>query len=364
MLKIIPTSIAYNETFLCKEMKLSLSLYDSFSSFTPQEIIEKVILLFKEERKTDKMMYDKLIFIVSLIIQSNTFDSNDKSKKLLRNIIEAVLLLKDISITNCFDDLLCLLPSSSYNNLKEYLFTILYSKDLNKKERKVIQFYFTHYSNDTTDKSIDDFVTYINNKHCYSLFSNLSFPVQLINRLRSFESINSMRVLFYLVITLMEVHKCNKSDLKQKMIAFQKELYNEIQLIDLIEKGDYNALVKFDFNKNLKEYNEEGIELISVNSKLAVFHSLISSIYKYKREIPFKELEIVTKLSFDSIEDILTEGNIKSLFNIKINYETETVKVFNVKQLSYSKENIDQLINDISSIRNKFGLVIKSISLI
>ena len=80
--------------------------------------------------------------------------------------------------------------------------------------------------------------------------------------------------------------------------------------------------------------------------------------------MPFDAIENEFKLKIEEIEEILFDGNDAGLFKLKIDYVVRELKFTHLRKKTLSAENIQNLKNKISSLREKLGGFINKLDLL
>ena len=144
--------------------------------------------LFKSEKSTDKLLYDKLIYIFSLILNK----INDKEEKCIEKIIEVSKKMKDIPDEKKYYDLFYI-----SNNLKMKKIILNKVKLINNKENlKEIMNMFLNYLNKENDEEIlNSLLDYIINNKAFILISKKN-KKNLKNLLKDTKSDNGAKILF------------------------------------------------------------------------------------------------------------------------------------------------------------------------
>ena len=141
MLKIIPTTSVNNEEFLKKEMNIHTSLADFISEAeNADKLISTISLLFKDEKKNEKAIYDKLLFIFSLVLNGKNVEYAEKMKKSIENVISAAKSLKVVDENKILSDLYFMFPEGQFET-KELLLEKIVAVEGKNYEQVVDIFY-------------------------------------------------------------------------------------------------------------------------------------------------------------------------------------------------------------------------------
>ena len=355
MLKIIPTTAVNNEEFLKKEMNIHTSLADFISEAeNAEKLIATVSLLFKEEKKSEKAIYDKLLFIFSLVLSGKNVEYAEKMKKSIENVISAAKSLNVVDEKKLLSDLYFMFPEGQLST-KELLLEKL-TKVEGKNHEQVVEIFYNAFkiNKSSIGKILSLFATYIaKNKQFHLIKSHKEF---LINNLLTSKdlSVEEKKVLFYLVTSSMEI---TKVDLK-KMTEKISELKTETSLITLLSNGEHQKVLTFSFDSLVEVYGEDSAEQIETLSKQFALRDVLLGL---RETITFGELEKKVGAQFEEFEDVLIDGDNSGMFKVKLKYEKKTVKKLYVKKSSYTKEEVETLNNTINSIKEKLSSVVKAL---
>lgn len=363
MLRIISTNSSNNEEFLKKEMSISTSLYDFLlGTEDGEKIISTVTLLFHEEKKSEKLIYDKLLFILSLVISSKNLKWDEKMKKILENLISASKNFKNIELFKVLSDLYFIIPESQCN-MKEFMIMEIVEVADSKNYDQIIEIFNNLFNiSQNTQKILEIYSDFASKHHIYHLIKNKQdFLIKALNNQKEL-SINQKRMLFFLVFSSNQIAKA-KLNLISEKIKNAQELQNENNLIDSLIAKDYKKALTFSFDTLNQVYGTESVEKIQNWSKQYTVQQVFLSLGNI-HEISFEDISAKLGVEFDDIEEILIEGDISGLFKVKINYEQKIIKILFIKRSSYSKEEVDKLNKDIISIKGKLDFVLKAIETI
>ena len=355
MLKIIPTTAVNNEEFLKKEMNIHTSLADFISEAeNAEKLIATVSLLFKEEKKSEKAIYDKLLFIFSLVLSGKNVEYAEKMKKSIENVISAAKSLNVVDEKKLLSDLYFMFPEGQLST-KELLLEKL-TKVEGKNHEQVVEIFYNAFkiNKSSIGKILSLFATYIAKNKQFHLIK--SHKELFINNLLTSKdlSVEEKKVLFYLVTSSMEI---TKVDLK-KMTEKISELKTETSLITLLSNGEHQKVLTFSFDSLVEVYGEDSAEQIETLSKQFALRDVLLGL---RETITFGELEKKVGAQFEEFEDVLIDGDNSGMFKVKLNYEKKTVKKLYVKKSSYTKEEVEKLNNTINSIKGKLDSVVKAL---
>ena len=102
-------------------MNIHTSLADFISEAeNAEKLIATVSLLFKEEKKSEKAIYDKLLFIFSLVLSGKNVEYAEKMKKSIENVISAAKSLNVVDEKKLLSDLYFMFPEGQLST-KEVL---------------------------------------------------------------------------------------------------------------------------------------------------------------------------------------------------------------------------------------------------
>lgn len=363
MLKIISTNSSNNEEFLKKEMSISTSLYDFLlGTEDGEKIISTVTLLFHEEKKSEKLIYDKLLFILSLVISSKNVRWDEKMKKILENVISASKNFKNLEIFKILSDLYFIIPESQCT-MKEFMIMKIVEIANSNNYEQIIEIFNNLFNiSQNIQKILEIYSDFVSKNHIYHLIkAKQDFLIKALNNLKEL-STNQKRLLFFLVFSPNQVAKV-KLNLISEKIKNGQELQTENNLLESLIAKDYKKALKFSFDSLNEVYGTESVEKIQNWSKQYIIQQVFLSLGNI-HEISFEDISSKLGVEFDDIEEILIEGDISGLFKVKIHYEQKIIKILFVKKSSYSKEEIGKLNKDIISIKGKLDFVLKAIEAI
>lgn len=363
MLRIISTNSSNNEEFLKKEMFISTSLYDFLlGTEDGEKIISTVTLLFHEEKKSEKLIYDKLLFILSLVISSKNLKWDEKIKKILENVISASKTFKNIELFKVLSDLYFIMPETKCD-MKEFMIIKIVEVGNSKNYDQIIDIFNNLFNiSQNTQKILEIYSDFVSKNRIYHLIKNKQdFLIKALLNQKEF-SINQKRMLFFLVFSSEQVAKV-KLNLISEKIKGEQELQNENNLIDSLITKDYKKAIKFSFDTLNEVYGTESVEKIQNWSKQYIIQQVFLTLGNV-HEVSFEDISSKLGVEFDDIEEILIEGDISGLFKVKINYEQKVIKILFIKRSCYSKEEVDKLNKDIISIKGKLDFVLKAIETI
>ena len=355
MLKNIPQTSVINEDFLKKEMNIHTSLADFISEAeNAEKIIAAVSLLFKDEKKNEKSIYDKLLFIFSLVLGGKNVEYAEKMKKSIENVILAAKSLKIVDENKILSDLYFMFPEGELST-KEFLLEKL-TKVEGKNHEQVVEIFYNAFkiNKDANRKILSLFATYIaKNKQFHLIKSHKEFFINNLSNAKDL-SVEEKKVLFYLVTSSMEITKVDLKKITEKI----SELKNENSLITLLSNGEHQKILTFSFDSLVEVYGEDSAEQIETLSKQFALRGVLLGLGE---TISFSELEKKVGVQFEEFEDVLIDGDNLGMFKVKLNYEKKTVRKLYVKKSSYTKEEVEKLNNTINSIKGKLDSVVKAL---
>ena len=356
MLKIIPTTSVNNEEFLKKEMNIHTSLADFISEAeNADKLISTISLLFKDEKKNEKAIYDKLLFIFSLVLNGKNVEYAEKMKKSIENVISAAKSLKVVDENKILSDVYFMFPEGQFET-KELLLEKIVAVEGKNYEQVVDIFYNAFKINKKSiSKILALFAVYISkNKKFHLIKSHKEFFIN--NLLNATElSTEQKQLLFYLVTSSMEITKVDLKHIIEKVSG--NETKNENSLLSLLS-GEQKKVFTFNYDSLVDVYGEDSTEEIKMLSKQFALRDVLLGLGE---TISFDELANKVGVSFEEIEDVLIDGDNFGMFKVKINYEKKTIRKLFVKKSSYSKEEIETLNKTINSMKGKIAFVVKAL---
>ena len=356
MLKILSSYENY-ETYLINEMQISKwkififlleqSLLDFIVESNPDTIYSSLSNLFKSDKPNDKLYYDKLIYIFSLI--SNKI--NDKEEKCFENIIEVTKKMKDIPEEKKYSDLFYIT-----NNQKLKKIILNKVKLINNKEslKGIINMFLNYLNKENDEEVLNSLLDYIVNNKAFILISKKK-KQNLKNLLKDIKTENGAKVLFYLTFSYDNIIYSNISDLKEKV----KNLTNENEILSSIH--DSKKIFDFDYSKLEENYGNECTEIIESFIKQYVIHYILLNKFLDKKYVSFDDFEKEIGYKIEDIEDSLIEGNDSGIFKVRICYNDNKIKIIFIKRSSFNKNDIDKLSEEILTIKNKIDLTYNAI---
>ena len=318
MLKILSSYENY-ETYLINEMQISKwkififlleqSLLDFIVESNPDTIYSSLSNLFKSDKPNDKLYYDKLIYIFSLI--SNKI--NDKEEKCFENIIEVTNKMKDIPEEKKYSDLFYIT-----NNQKLKKIILNKVKLINNKEslKGIINMFLNYLNIENDEEVLNSLLDYIVNNKAFILISKKK-KQNLKNLLKDIKTENGAKVLFYLTFSYDNIIYSNISDLKEKVKNLTNEKY--------------------------------------------VIHYILLNKFLDKKYVSFDDFEKEIGYKIEDIEDSLIEGNDSGIFKVRICYNDNKIKIIFIKRSSFNKNDIDKLSEEILTIKNKIDLTYNAV---
>ena len=357
MLKIIPTTSVNNEEFLKKEMNIQTPLADFISEAeSADKLISTISLLFKEEKKSEKAIYDKLLFIFSLVLNGKNVEYADKMKKSIENVISAAKSLKVVDENKIVSDLYFMFPEGQFAT-KELLLEKIIAIEGKNYEQVVELFYNAFKINKNSyDKILSLFSTYISkNKQFHLIKSHKEFFIKCLSDIKEL-SVDEKKVLFYLIASSMEITKIDLKSMIEKIKG--DELKNENSLLTLLSSGEHKNVLTFSFDSLVSVYGEGSAEQIETLSKQFALRDVLIGLGD---TISFDELADKVGVSFEDIEDVLIDGDNSGMFKVKMNYEKKLIKKLFVKKSKYTKEQIEELNKTINAMKGKISFVVKAL---
>ena len=356
MLKIIPTTSVNNEEFLKKEMNIQTSLADFISEAeNADKLISTISLLFKDEKKNEKAIYDKLLFIFSLVINGKNVEYAEKMKKSIENVISAAKSLQVVDENKILSDLYFMFPEGQFAT-KELLLEKIVAVE-GKNYEQVIDIFFNAFkiNKNSISKILSLFAVYIaKHKKFHLIKSHKDFFINNLLNVKEI-SVEQKQLLFYLVTSSMEITKVDLKKIIEKVNG--NETKNENSLLTLLS-GEQKKVFTFSFDSFVNVYGEDSAEEIKMLSNQFALRDVLLGLGE---TISFDELADKVGVSFEEIEDVLIDGDNCGMFKVKINYEKKTIKKLFVKKSSYSKEEVEKLNKTINSMKGKIAFVIKAL---
>ena len=391
MLKFIPQ----NENDYEKSAKEELGITSNFLDFLsqePQTISEKINSTLPEIKSSKKgeLLYNKIIYLFSLLLNTDSLKDEEKIKKVIKNLIEICEPITGIKI---YQDLFYMLTEgNNYLPLKKEILNQIQKSDLNFEENDFIILY-NLFINYLLDKNFDNDIFSIfadileKNKH-YILLNKLenTEKIKIIiqeeyikNKHLVIKNISLSKLFFYLIITSQDLVDQNLEDLElnEKLIE-EKNMFNNLE-----NRKDEKILFNYDNQKYFEEtYGEKAADLILIGAKEVCIHEILTGfdddekqrtisfkqfiqrIYEDDEEdeskkVEFKDEEIKSK--FEEIEDMIISGKEHKLYNIVIDYSKQEIRVLYLRRPEYTKEQRDEVLNKVKEMKSKLEGILRAI---
>lgn len=303
-----------------------------------EEIIKNIKLLYQNEK--DTKIYDKILFLFSLIVTSKTFKFDDNAKKICEKFNSLKEYIKETEFQFRYD----LFAISTEENLKEYLLQKVFEVTTEKDFSTLLKIVNKKFSKSAFEKFCD----LIHEKKLYHLIKNPGPLLEALSENKNTE--NEKKLLFFLKLSSLSI---TDKDIEK----LEPSSADEKNILDLIIAQSSEKLFKFDYNVFDKDYGVKSKEeLMSFCKQVA-----LRDLFLTKTEISFKEIEDITKLSFDDLEENIVEGEINGMFKLKIDYSKKAIIILFVRKTTFTKDDLDSMNKNISDIKSKIGLVIKAL---
>ena len=373
MLTIIPlSSTPPKEETLKTQLRINVSISDFLiKTEDPQIIINSIVNIIKEEKKSDKIIYDKLISLFSFYITNKSYTFNEANiKQIVSNLNKVISTFDANSNYTSFklhNDMYHLIPHKQIE-IKHVLLRIIKETHLNNATHyKDIITIFTDFFNSEhintriLNDTLQLFADFIVTSKAYSLVPiNIILINNFLSKSESVLSLNESKVLFYLITSSVYIVKYNLSNVNKKL---HSDLKDEHELIEMILNKQIKDVLNYDYTKLGATYGNDSVDGIECLCKQIALRDVFLA-FGERSEIAFDEFKSKYNVDIEDVEEILINANDNKIVLGKVDYCKKVVKVWFVNKSVYSKSDCEGILNKINKMKQSIEFVIKAIDAI
>jgi hypothetical protein len=373
MLTIIPlSSTPPKEETLKTQLGINISISDFLiKTEDPQIIINSIVNIIKEEKKSDKIIYDKLISLFSFYITSKSYTFNETNiKQIVSNLSKVISTFDNNSNYTLFklhNDMYHLIPHKQIETKHVLLRFIVDNISNNATHHKDIITIFSDFFNNEhintriLNDTLQLFADFITNNKAYSLLPiNIVLINNFISKGEGALSLNESKVLFYLITSSVYIVKYNLTQVNKKLHGDLKE---EHELIEMILNKQIKDVLNYDYTKLGATYGVDSVDEIECLCKQIALRDVFLA-FGERSEIAFDEFNSKYNVSIEDVEEILINANDNKIVLGKVDYCKKVVKVWFVNKSVYSKSDCEGILNKINKMKQSIEFVIKAIDAI
>ena len=373
MLTILPlSSTPVKEETLKTQLGINVSISDFLiKTEDPQIIINSIVNIIKEEKKSDKIIYDKLISLFSFYITNKSYTFNESNiKQIVSNLSKVISTFEPNSNYTLFklhSDIYHLIPHKQIET-KHVLLGIIKDNNLNNTThyKNIITIFYDFFNNEHISARILNgalqlFADFIAINKAYSL---LPINIVLINNFLSKSegalSLNESKVLFYLITSSVYIVKYNLTHINNKL---HSDLKDEHELIEMILNKQIKNVLNYDYSKLGATYENDSVDEIECLCKQIALRDVFLA-FGERSEIAFDEFKSKYNVDIEDVEEILINANDNKIVLGKVDYCKKAVKVWFVNKSVYTKSDCEGILDKINKMKQSIEFVIGAIDAI
>ena len=373
MLTIIPLSSAPpKEETLKTQLGIDLSVSDFLiKTEDPQIIVNSIVNIIKEEKKSDKIIYDKLISLFSFCITNKPYTFNDSNiKQTVSNLSKVVSTFETNSNYTLFklhSDMYHLIPHKQTETKRALLRLIVDNFSNNAAHYKDIITIFSDFFNSEhintrlLNDTLQLFADFAANSKAYSLLPVNAVAINnYLSKSESVLSANESKVLFYLIASSVYIAKYNLAHVNKKLHGDLKE---EHALVEMILNKQIKDVLNYDYSKLGATYGNDAVNGVESLCKQIALRDVFLA-FGERSEIAFDEFKSKYNVGIEDVEEILINANDNKIVLGKVDYCKKVVTVWFVNKSVYSKSDCEGILDKINKMKQSIEFVIKAIDAI